>query len=537
MSWPIPPNSVPTAARDSPRCPLVCSQHQYSRLLRPPTPKIDVESLMAEAVGKESVLEEVQRLVTFYTASKQEGRLRQHPEMDMLVLGNSGTGKTFVINLIHQLFLANGILTNPHLKKVDASEYNQWINSLSERGLDDMKGQLLVIDNCHLLMTDTEHITPIDRLMSMMEDWERDLSADWYTYPIVIFAGEKNQVEYYFQKKKSGRSRFTKMLELHDCSAQELHAICKRELSRRGFSVEGEADKKLLGYFRYLVKNRKLTFRNAYEATEKADSIYKCCLENGHTTQVESDDLRTLTLVDIAGDQAKANASTEELMHAFDKLIGAASAKKKMENLLNQIKLNRRRAELTHTPFQNLSICFAFIGHPDTGQKEFREAMTSVLSDIGIIEKDGMKTFFASDLFARIDGNTLTERRLIDEMLAQHGKTIYIIDANPQEWKQVEEQLPVLSEFINDRFVFDDYTPAELARLFTDYIRQMNMRLADDAQETLVGYFGSHAEGGRSEMKLLFNEVIFRQNTRLASATDISDDDLITIAKADIPTD
>ena len=224
-------------------------------------------------------------------------------------------------------------------------------------------------------------------------------------------------------------------------------------------------------------------------------------------------------------------------MHAFDKLIGAASAKKKMENLLNQIKLNRRRAELTHTPFQNLSICFAFIGHPDTGQKEFREAMTSVLSDIGIIEKDGMKTFFASDLFARIDGNTLTERRLIDEMLAQHGKTIYIIDANPQEWKQVEEQLPVLSEFINDRFVFDDYTPAELARLFTDYIRQRNMRLADDAQETLVGYFGSHAEGGRSEMKLLFNEVIFRQNTRLASATDISDDDLITIAKADIPTD
>ena len=122
-------------------------------------------------------------------------------------------------------------------------------------------------------------------------------------------------------------------------------------------------------------------------------------------------------------------------------------------------------------------------------------------------------------------------------MLAQPGKTLYIIDANPSEWKQVEEQLPVLSEFINDRFVFDDYTPAELARLFTDYIRQKNMRLADDAQDTLVGYFGSHAEGGRSEMKLLFNEVIFRQNTRLASATDISDEALITIAKEDIPTD
>ena len=145
---------------------------------------INIEGLLAEAVGKQTVLDEVQRLVAFYNASKQEGRLRQRPEMDMLVLGNSGTGKTFIINLIHQLFLANGVLTNPRIKKVDASEYNQWINSITERGLDDMKGQLLVIDNVHLLMTDTEHLTPIDRLISMMEDWERDLSADWYTYPV-----------------------------------------------------------------------------------------------------------------------------------------------------------------------------------------------------------------------------------------------------------------------------------------------------------------------------------------------------------------
>ena len=1325
--------------------------------VRAPKPQYDIDALLAEAVGKQEVLAEVQRLVSFYVASKREGRLRQRPEMDMLVLGNSGTGKTFVISLIHQMFLANGIVTHPRIKKVDASEYNQWISNLTEQTIEELKGRLLVIDNAHLLMTDTEHLTPIDRLFSMMEDWERDLSADWHTYPIVIFEGEKNQIEYYFHKKKSGRSRFVKMLELHDCSPQELLAICKRELLRLGLTVEGEAATKLLGYFRYMVKHRKISFRNAYEAMEKADDIYKRCLENGHTRQVEPedisgnifveqtpdeilsrldafvgiddvkremhsivenikqyriekndpkalppfkdqyvflgnpgtgkttiarlfadmlsalgilpggqlievtredlvakfvggtapktrqvvdsamggvlfideaytlssgegsdygreaintllkpveelrgkfvciiagytkemldffdansgitsrfnkrleftdytpdqlthifrkklekegygldadaeshidkffekmykrrtknfgnarevmstfegalerhrerllvegkledrlfsradiegaealkeldvdqivaqldrdfvgmqsvkafvreiasqkadmderlelglqtqqtmklniiltgnpgtgkttvarklgeilyamkllsapdivecerkdivgkyqnsagenmgkycdlamgkllfideaysfapvndagtkdaeatkavevlmkrmeddagkfavvlagypapmdnfirvnegiarrithrihiddysavelvkiftqmaqrqgyhlaadtesvlfrkvnemlatkdknwgnagemaklleavkgrlslrirelpkeqrtaevyqtiqpedipfeqrkvlsadealaeldklvgldnmkqqmrqmvesfradearakltgeivrreaphyifmgnpgtgkttvarlmadiltslgvlsrghlvevtekdlvagytgqtaiktsnvidsamggvlfideayslnkgdgggfgieaintllqrltadagkfvcvlagytkemtaflqtnsglerrfrtiqfddygpealekifrnllqkngmrldegaekgisaffrtvydqrnpqsfgnagavvnifkqakerqgarlapmmekgqcspDDLRTLTLVDIAGDQVRANASTEELMHAFDRLIGAASAKKKMENLLNQIKLNRRRAELTHVPFQNLSICFAFIGHPDTGQKEFRQAMTRVLSDIGLIEKDAVKTWQASQLLTTLTQNG-AERRLIDEMLAQHGKTIYIIDANPSEWKEVEEQLPVLSEFINDRFVFDDYTPSELARLFIDYLHQQNMHLADDAQETLVGYFGSHAEGGRSEMKLLFNEVIFRQNTRLASAADISDEALVTIAKEDIPTD
>lgn len=1342
----VPQNTIPQNPAPQSPAPQAASRQQ-----------VDIDGLLAEAVGKEDVLREVKRLVAFYVSSKREGRLRQRPEMDMLVLGNSGTGKTFLISLIHQMFLANGIITHPRIKKVDASEYNQWIGALNEKTLDELQGCLLVIDNAHLLMTDTEHLTPIDRLFSMMEDWERDLSANWHTYPIVIFEGEKNQIEYYFQKKKSGRSRFAQVLELHDCTPAELLAVCKRELARRGLSVEGEADRKLLGYFRYLVKHRKVSFRNAYEATEKADGIYKRCLENGHTSQVEpddisgdifveqspdeilsrldrfvgiddvkremhsivenikqyriekndpkalppfldqyvflgnpgtgkttvarifadmlsslgilpggqlievtredlvakfvggtapktrqvvdsamggvlfideaytlssgegndygreaintllkpveeqrgkfvciiagytkemldffdansglasrfnrrlefadytpeqlttifrakaekegytldadasehigkffekmykrrtknfgnarevmsvfqetverhrerllserknedrlftradiegaealaeldvdqivaqldhdfvgmqsvkdfvrevasqkadmderldlglqtqqtmklniiltgnpgtgkttvarklgeilyamkllsspdivecerkdivgkyqnsageamgkycdlamgkllfideaysfapvndagtkdaeatkavevlmkrmeddagkfavvlagypapmdnfirvnegiarrithrihiddysavelvkifiqmatrqgyllapetesvlfrkvsemlatkdknwgnagemaklleavkarlslrirelpreqrtaevyqtiqpedipferrkvlsadealaeldqlvgldniktqmrqmvesfradearakltgetvrreaphyifmgnpgtgkttvarlmadiltslgvlsrghlvevtekdlvagytgqtaiktsnvidsamggvlfideayslnkggdggfgqeaintllqrltadagkfvcvlagytkemneflqtnsglerrfrtiqfddygpealeqifrnllknnnmqldegaekgisaffrtvydqrnpqsfgnagavvnifrqakerqgarlaplmekhqctADDLRTLTLADIAGDQAKANASTADLMQTFSKLVGAASAKKKMESLLNQIKLNRRRAELTHTPFQNLSICFAFIGHPDTGQTEFREAMRQVLTEIGIIAADGMKVLQAGQLLSTLtaEGN---ERRLIDEMLAQHGKTVYVINASPSEWKQVEEQLPVLSEFINDRFVFDDYTPTELARLFVNYLHEKNMRLADDAQETLIGYFGSHAEGGRSEMKLLFNEVIFRQNTRLSAAADISDEALVTIAKEDIPTD
>ena len=344
-----------------------------------------------------------------------------------------------------------------------------------------------------------------------------------------------------FLQTNSGLERRFRTIQFDDYGPEALEKIFRNLLQKNGMRLDEGAEKGISAFFRTVYDQRNpQSFGNAgavvnifKQAKERQGARLAPMMEKG---QCSPDDLRTLTLVDIAGDQARANASTEELMHAFDRLIGAASAKKKMENLLNQIKLNRRRAELTHVPFQNLSICFAFIGHPDTGQKEFRQAMTRVLSDIGLIEKDAVKTWQASQLLTTLTQNG-AERRLIDEMLAQHGKTIYIIDANPSEWKEVEEQLPVLSEFINDRFVFDDYTPSELARLFIDYLHQQNMHLADDAQETLVGYFGSHAEGGRSEMKLLFNEVIFRQNTRLASAADISDEALVTIAKEDIPTD
>ena len=325
-------NTVTQAAPVAPQSAAPSPAARPAQPAAPAAPAVDPAALLAEAVGKQEAIQEVQRLVAFYTASKREGRLRQRPEMDMLVLGNSGTGKTFLISLIHQLFLANGIVTHPRIKKVDASEYNQWIGTLNEKTLEELRGRMVVIDNAHLLMTDTEHLTPIDRLFSMMEDWERDLSADWHTYPIVIFEGEKNQIEYYFQKKKSGRSRFAQMLELHDCSPQELLAICERELSRLGFSVEGEAAQKLLGYFRYLVKHRKISFRNAYEAMEKADGIYKRCLENGHTRQVEPEDISGHIFVEQTPD---------EILSRLDAFVGIDDVKREMHSIVENIKQYR----------------------------------------------------------------------------------------------------------------------------------------------------------------------------------------------------
>ena len=358
---------------------------------------------------------------------------------------------------------------------------------------------------------------------------------------VCVLAGYTKEMNEFLQTNSGLERRFRKIL-FDDYEPAALEQIFRNLLKKGNMTLDESAEKGIAAYFRTVYDQRNpQSFGNAgavvnifKQAKERQGARLAERLQQGQAT---AEELRTLTLTDIAGAQARANASTQELMQSFSRLVGAASAKKKMENLLNQIRLNRRRAELTHTPFQNLSICFAFIGHPDTGQKEFREAMTRVLSDIGIIGgADSVKTFAARQLLQTL-AQQGAERRLIDEMLAQHGKTIYVIEATPGEWQQVEEQLPVLSEFINDRFVFDDYTPQELASLFVDYLHANSMRLADDAMETLVGYFGSHAEGGRGEMKILYNEVIFRQNTRLATADDISDEALVTIDKADIPTD
>ena len=454
-------------------------------------------------------------------------------------MGNPGTGKTTVARLMADILTSLGVLSRGHLVEVTEKDlvagYTGQTAIKTSNVIDSAMGGVLFIDEAYSLNKGEGGGFGQEAINTLLQR----LTADAGKF-VCVLAGYTKEMNEFLQTNSGLERRFRK-IEFCDYEPAALEQIFRNLLKKHDMRLDDGAEKGLAAYFRTVYDQRNpQSFGNAgavvnifKQAKERQGARLAPMMEKG---QCPPDDLRTLTLVDIAGDQARANASTEELMHAFDRLIGAASAKKKMENLLNQIKLNRRRAELTHVPFQNLSICFAFIGHPDTGQKEFRQAMTRVLSDIGLIEKDAVKTWQASQLLTTLTQNG-AERRLIDEMLAQHGKTIYIIDANPSEWKEVEEQLPVLSEFINDRFVFDDYTPSELARLFIDYLHQQNMHLADDAQETLVGYFGSHAEGGRSEMKLLFNEVIFRQNTRLASAADISDEALVTIAKEDIPTD
>ena len=481
--------------------------------VRAPKPQYDIDALLAEAVGKQEVLAEVQRLVSFYVASKREGRLRQRPEMDMLVLGNSGTGKTFVISLIHQMFLANGIVTHPRIKKVDASEYNQWISNLTEQTIEELKGRLLVIDNAHLLMTDTEHLTPIDRLFSMMEDWERDLSADWHTYPIVIFEGEKNQIEYYFQKKKSGRSRFAQVFELHDCSPQELLAICERELLRLGFSVEGEAEKKLLGYFRYMVKHRKISFRNAYEAMEKADCIYKRCLENGHTRQVEPEDISGNIFVEQTPD---------EILSRLDAFVGIDDVKREMHSIVENIKQYRieKNDPKALPPFKDQ---YVFLGNPGTGKTTIARLFADMLSALGILPGGQLIEVTREDLVAKFVGGTAPKTRqvvdsamggvlFIDEAYTLssgegsdygreaintllkpveelRGKFVCIIAGYTKEMLDFFDANSGITSRFNKRLEFTDYTPDQLTHIFRKKLEKEGYGLDADAESHIDKFF------------------------------------------------
>ena len=66
------------------------------------------EDLLHQIIGQDEVVNEIRNRANFYLACKSNND-RQRPEMDMLLLGSSGTGKDFIAQIIQDYFFKKGI--------------------------------------------------------------------------------------------------------------------------------------------------------------------------------------------------------------------------------------------------------------------------------------------------------------------------------------------------------------------------------------------------------------------------------------------
>ncbi len=261
-------------------------------------------------------------------------------------------------------------------------------------------------------------------------------------------------------------------------------------------------------------------------------------------------------------------------MKELDSLVGLEPVKDRIRSLSNFLQLQRKRqqAGLATMP---ISLHMAFVGNPGTGKTTVARIVGQILGAMGILDGGHLVETDRSGLVAQYAGQTATKTNrlcdsaiggvlFIDEAYSLIGSTsddaygreaiqtllkrmeddrdrlVVILAGYPDEMDQMIRTNPGLSSRINTRIAFDDYSPAELGRIFESLCRINMYRLPPESRHRLlVGFHECYRErdrhfGNGRLARNAFEDCVRRLADRIAGIVPLTDELMTQLTPADI---
>ncbi len=220
-------------------------------------------SQLHDLVGLSEIKQEVDEMVKLVRYYKDIGRdIRKAFSIHTVFKGNPGTGKTTVARILVQLYKALGILERGHLIECDrkslvAGFVGQTAIKTSELVQKAMGGGLF-IDEAYSLVKDSNGDfgkEAIETLLKLMEDHRGEF--------MVVVAGYPVEMQSFLEANPGLMSRFDKVFDFKDYSAEELLLIAKMMLDKEELKLDEEAEYHMKMYVNSLIDNKHKYFGNA----------------------------------------------------------------------------------------------------------------------------------------------------------------------------------------------------------------------------------------------------------------------------------
>ena len=263
----------------------------------------------------------------------------------------------------------------------------------------------------------------------------------------------------------------------------------------------------------------------------------------------------------------------EEALAELDSLVGLESVKAEVKKLASFVKISeeRKKAGLKVPP---MSYHMVFTGNPGTGKTTVARIMARIFRSLGVLKKGHLVETDRSGLVAGYVGQTaektneiidkaldgilfideayaLTEddgkgyggeaiATLLKRMEDNRDKLIVVVAGYTEEMKKFIDANPGLKSRFNRYIEFPDYSAAELAEMFRRTAEKNQFTLAPDIATNLVPALTALTRrrdrqfGNGRFVRNLFEKSVERQAVRLASAKNVSPEDLTVLTAADV---
>jgi len=263
----------------------------------------------------------------------------------------------------------------------------------------------------------------------------------------------------------------------------------------------------------------------------------------------------------------------EELLAELDALIGLHEVKREVHLVANLLRVQQIRRE-RNLPVLEASRHLIFTGNPGTGKTTVARLLAQIYRTLGVVERGHLVESDRSGLVAGFVGQTagrvvaafdradegvllideaysLTRggdndfgREAIDMIVKlvedRRDRLVVILAGYPEEMAALIDANPGMRSRFPRTIHFPDYDDEELLAIFEAIGSEGRYQLNEGGRQAVLGWFAAQPRdsgfGNGRLARNLFEAAVANQATRLVARDQPSDEELITLTAADIPT-
>ena len=527
------------------------------------------QNVLDRLIGLADVKQQLKTVVDTYTyLHSRKDIMNVRLSVNAIIIGETGTGKTALAEVIRDYFYQHKIIDKPKLTMVDAVDYQRFVDKWDDN-VKKARDGILFFDHVQKLLPDrySNQVNPLDKLFVEMDKWDEN--------PIVMIAGLPKGLDDFLTANPAAQNRFKYTFRLPTPGYQELCDICKLELrTKYGIAAYSPAaDHKLLRFFQYQVKIKDETFGYAHVAIKTAEDIFTSFISRGaEAVMVEENDIRGYV---------PEERSLEDILSDLDRYIGMDEVKKAVREIAFTVHNSVQRAQRGLGEQEKSGIHIVLTGNPGTGKTTIARKLGEILESIGYLDSGHVVEVDRSKMVSPYQGETpKVVDRLCDKAM---GGILFVDEAytlaplsqsgdKDQQGTQALEQLMKRMEDDRGKFVviaagyrqemdnlfrinpgvrsrfsyflnIDDYTPDQLYQIMCVFAKEKKYVFTQEAEELtlkmiteLYNSRGKDFANGRT-MRQIFEKIVAKQAERLQKVdiSTLTNDQMMTIDVADIP--